>query len=195
MKVFTALLTLAAITVTCTNSAGAAAVSEDGTILYRVSYGAEKGKTHTDWWNMSGDGSHAAKLDLPDARATFEELRETIPGLRGISAATGEGVQELVYATWETIRTTPVPELTKPEPAQIQLVADEPFEIRVEAGTYIVSGARVERLAQMTDFDSDEALVRFEQILTAGNIRAASGGSPSRAIFRAAARPVSVTTS
>jgi GTP-binding protein len=105
------------------------------------------------------------KLDLPDARATFEELRETIPGLRGISAATGEGVQELVYATWETIRTTPVPELTKPEPAQIQLVADEPFEIRVEAGTYIVSGARVERLAQMTDFDSDEALVRFEQIL------------------------------
>jgi GTP-binding protein len=105
------------------------------------------------------------KLDLPDARATFEELRETIPGLRGISAATGEGVQDLVYATWETIRTTPIPELTKPEPAQIQLVADEPFEIRVEAGTYIVSGARVERLAQMTDFDSDEALVRFEQIL------------------------------
>jgi len=105
------------------------------------------------------------KLDLPDARATFEALRETIPGLRGISAATGEGVQELVYATWETIRTTPVPAIAQPEPAQIQLVADEPFEIRVEAGTYIVSGDRVERLAQMTDFESDEALARFEQIL------------------------------
>jgi GTP-binding protein len=105
------------------------------------------------------------KLDLPDARATFEALRERIPGLRGISAATGEGVQELVYATWETIRATPVPAIAQPEPAQIQLVADEPFEIRVEAGTYVVSGERVERLAQMTDFDSDEALVRFEQIL------------------------------
>jgi len=105
------------------------------------------------------------KLDLPDARATFEALKDTIPGLRGISAVTGEAVQELIYATWETIRTTPVPEIAQPEPAQIQLVADEPFEIRVEAGTYIVSGDRVERLAQMTDFDSDEALARFEQIL------------------------------
>jgi GTP-binding protein len=30
---------------------------------------------------------------------------------------------------------------------------------------YVVSGERVERLAQMTDFESDEALARFEQIL------------------------------
>ena len=34
-----------------------------------------------------------------------------------------------------------------------------------EGGIYIVSGERVERLAHMTDFDSDEALARFEQIL------------------------------
>jgi GTP-binding protein len=105
------------------------------------------------------------KIDLPDARATYEALRETIPGLRGISAATGEGVQELIYATWETIRSMPVPDVVTPEPAQIQLTADEPFDIAVEGGVYIVSGERVERLAHMTDFDSDEALARFEQIL------------------------------
>jgi len=105
------------------------------------------------------------KLDLPDARATFEALRADIPGLRGISAATGEGVQELIYATWETIRSTPLPAIATPEPAQIQLTADEPFEIEVSDGVYVVSGERVERLAHMTDFDSDEALARFEQIL------------------------------
>jgi GTP-binding protein len=105
------------------------------------------------------------KIDLPDARATYEALREQISGLRGISAATGEGVQELIYATWETIRSMPVPEVVTPEPAQIQLTADEPFDIVVEGGIYIVSGERVERLAHMTDFDSDEALARFEQIL------------------------------
>ncbi|MDB5040834.1 MAG: small GTP-binding protein [Candidatus Eremiobacteraeota bacterium] len=105
------------------------------------------------------------KIDLPDARATYEALRETIPGLRGISAATSEGVQELIYATWETIRSMPVPDVVTPEPAQIQLTADEPFDIVVEGGIYIVSGERVERLAHMTDFDSDEALARFEQIL------------------------------
>ncbi|HEX3550589.1 MAG TPA: GTPase ObgE [Candidatus Elarobacter sp.] len=105
------------------------------------------------------------KLDLPDARETFAALRDRIPGLRGISAATNEGVQELVYATWEAIRATPPPAIEQPEPAQIELTPDEPFAIDVEDGVYVVSGERVERLARMTDFDSDEALARFEQIL------------------------------
>jgi GTP-binding protein len=105
------------------------------------------------------------KLDLPEARATYDALREQISGVRGISAATGEGVRELVYAVWETIRTTPVPEIVQPEPAQIELTANEPFAIEIEDGVYVVSGDRVERLARMTDFDSDEALARFEQIL------------------------------
>ncbi len=48
------------------HEAGAAAVSNDGTILYGVSYGAEKGPTHTEWWIIAPDGSHNAKLELPD---------------------------------------------------------------------------------------------------------------------------------
>jgi len=105
------------------------------------------------------------KIDLPDARATFETLREQIDGLRAISAATGEGVQELIYAAWGLIRAMPAPPVAQPEPAQIQLTADEPFAISVEQGVYVVSGDRVERLASMTNFDNDEALARFEQIL------------------------------
>ena len=70
-----------------------------------------------------------------------------------------------MYAAWETIRATPLPPIAQPEPAQIELTADEPFEIHVENGIYVVSGERVERLASMTDFDSDEALARFEQVL------------------------------
>jgi GTP-binding protein len=105
------------------------------------------------------------KLDLPDARATFEELSATIPGLRGISAATNEGVRELLYAAWDIIRALPAPDVAVPEPVTINLRPDEPFEIRIEDGVFVVSGERVERLAQMTDFESDEALARFEQIL------------------------------
>jgi GTPase len=105
------------------------------------------------------------KVDLPDARATFEALREQIDGLRAISAATGEGVQDLIYAAWALIRAMPAPPVAQPEPAQIELTADEPFAISVEAGVYVVSGERVERLASMTNFDNDEALARFEQIL------------------------------
>ena len=105
------------------------------------------------------------KLDLPEARERFEELRAEIPDLRGISAATGEGVRELLFAAWETIRALPPPAVATPEPALIDLAPNEPFDVRVEQGVFIVSGERIERLAQMTDFESDEALVRFEQVL------------------------------
>ena len=74
-------------------------------------------------------------------------------------------MRELVYAIWETIKSTPVPAVVQPEPAQIELTADEPFVIDVEDGVFVVSGDRVERLARMTDFESDEALARFEQVL------------------------------
>jgi dipeptidyl aminopeptidase/acylaminoacyl peptidase len=47
-------------------SAHAAAVSPDGTILYRVIVGADKGPTHTEWWTIAADGSHSAKLELQD---------------------------------------------------------------------------------------------------------------------------------
>jgi GTP-binding protein len=105
------------------------------------------------------------KLDLPEARARFDELAPEMTGLRGISAATGEGVRELLFAAWEIIRALPPPAVATPEPATIDLAPNEPFEVRVEDGVYVVSGERIERLAQMTDFESDEALLRFEQVL------------------------------
>jgi dipeptidyl aminopeptidase/acylaminoacyl peptidase len=48
------------------HSARAAAVSGNGTILYTVTYGAEKGETHTDWWSIGSDGINAQKLEVPE---------------------------------------------------------------------------------------------------------------------------------
>jgi dienelactone hydrolase len=47
-------------------TAHAAAVSKDGTILYHVTFGAEKGPTKSEWWTIAPDGAHAAKLELSD---------------------------------------------------------------------------------------------------------------------------------
>ena len=105
------------------------------------------------------------KLDLPDARDTFEELRARYPEIRGISAATNEGVRELLFATWDIVRQLPAVDVATPESAVHDLRPDEPFEIHMDTGIYVVTGDRIERLAQMTDFDSDEALARFEGIL------------------------------
>jgi len=107
-----------------------------------------------------------SKLDVPQARQSFEALREQIPGLRAISAATGEGVRDLLFAAYASIQTTPMPEVAEAEAPRIVLTPREPFEIIVaEDGAYEVIGERVERLAAMTDFDSDEGLGRFELVL------------------------------
>jgi len=107
-----------------------------------------------------------SKLDLPDARASFEALRERIPDLRGISAATGEGVRELLFEAYRAIRDAPAPQVAPSEAPRFVLTPQEPFEIEVARdGAFVVSGERIERLAAMTDFESDEGLGRFESIL------------------------------
>lgn len=106
------------------------------------------------------------KLDLPDARDSLRKLRRRFPQIRGISAATGEGVRDLTLAVARTIEAAPMPEIVAPPAARIELVAASAFQIeRHGDGAFVVSGERVERLATMTNFDSDEALARFERAL------------------------------
>lgn len=107
-----------------------------------------------------------SKLDLPDARERLNELRERFPEVRGISSATGEGVRDLVYAIWQTIKDAPLPDVVAPPPAAIELSPRDAFSItRGPDGTFVIAGERIERLASTTNFDSDEALARFERAL------------------------------
>jgi GTP-binding protein len=107
-----------------------------------------------------------SKLDLPDARERLAELRPQIDGLLGISAATGEGVRDLLYAAYRAIAQAPPPEIAEPDVPRFVLTPQEPFGIeRDPDGAFVVTGDRIERLAAMTDFDSDEGLGRFEAIL------------------------------
>ena len=106
------------------------------------------------------------KLDLPDARESLIELRKLFPAIRGISAAAHDGVRELVLDAWKTIEAAPLPEIAAPQAVRIELREPEIFRVeRGPDGEFVVSGERVERLAAMTNFDSDEALSRFERAL------------------------------
>ena len=106
-----------------------------------------------------------SKLDLPTARERLRELREQFPHIHGISAATREGVQELMYAAARAIAQSSIPDVAPAGAAVINLRPAEPFTITKEDGAFVIAGERVERLAAMTDFESDEGLARFEQIL------------------------------
>lgn len=46
-------------------SADAAAVSPDGTVLYAITFGGDRGATHKEWWTMAADGSRKIKIELP----------------------------------------------------------------------------------------------------------------------------------
>ncbi len=106
------------------------------------------------------------KLDLTNARESFVELRRRFPEIRGISAATGEGVRDLTLAVVRAIAEAPLPEIVAPPPAHIELTPAGAFRIeRGGDGAFVIAGERVERLAAMTNFDSDEGLARFERAL------------------------------
>jgi GTP-binding protein len=75
-------------------------------------------------------------------------------------------VRDVLFAAYQTVATTPPPAIATPDAPRFMLTPQEPFTIGVEPdGTFVVMGERVERLAAMTDFDSDEGLGRFEAIL------------------------------
>ena len=48
-------------------TARAVAVSPAGTVLYRVSFGADKGLTQSEWWTIDAAGVQPAKLTLPES--------------------------------------------------------------------------------------------------------------------------------
>jgi GTPase len=114
----------------------------------------------------------ANKLDLPTARAGFEQLRQALPERRvvGISTITNEGIEELLQTVASVVAGLPKP--AEPDPAlrvRVYRMAPEEEEgFTVEsagAGMYRVRGKRVERLVAMTDLDSEEGTDHLQKQL------------------------------
>jgi GTPase len=106
------------------------------------------------------------KIDVPDGRDLADIVRPDLEA-RGyrifeVSAATREGLKELVYAMSELVEQA---RAAKPilEPTRIVIrpkaVDDSGFTIQLDAdGVFVVSGAKPERWVRQTMFDNDEAV-------------------------------------
>ena len=114
------------------------------------------------------------KLDVADARERWPELerrfRELGYDALPVSAATLEGVDTLVYRTADLVRQGAQERATREhgaEAAPIITIKPSPdhFEIERHRNTYHVTGETVERLAVMTDLESEEALYRLQRRL------------------------------
>jgi GTP-binding protein len=118
---------------------------------------------------------HLVALNKMDAVTDASEVlafRQRLVKLRRrtfpISAATGDGVQDLLWAAWRML------EKRKGEAAQEPLPAlkvyrgpssAEPFTIEAVEGGFLVSGDQLERLLAMTDMTNPEGLAHFQRML------------------------------
>ncbi len=115
------------------------------------------------------------KMDLPTARERWPDLQARamaadLPAF-AISAPTREGLADLVNYTAEQLRELPLRTLPETVAAglgpshgvTLRPTDDLSFSITREDGTYVVRGRRVERLAAMTNPESEEGLARLEK--------------------------------
>lgn len=116
------------------------------------------------------------KMDLPDAQANLAELRNRLT-TRGVpvvplSAATGEGVRELLGAAVRILDELPAIE---PPPAGEAMPVFRPprdenaFTVERESTEgdlqiFRVRGVKVERVAQMTNWDQDDGVHRTHRV-------------------------------
>ncbi len=111
------------------------------------------------------------KTDLPDAAEYLPDLQRNLEraGYRAfpISAATGEGVQPLLYAIDEILRQQEEAEapVETPETVTVPRVRRELEIARLDEHLWEVTGSGIERLIAMTDMTSEEGVRRLQTSL------------------------------
>ncbi len=119
----------------------------------------------------------ANKMDMPEAEENLKEFKERLEQdypIYPISALTKHGVRELLFAIADKLEVTP--EFPLYEEVEIEKAVNRvvykheedemSFNITREPdGSFVVSGAKVERLFKMTDFSREESVRRFSRQL------------------------------
>ncbi|MBN1309883.1 MAG: GTPase ObgE [Anaerolineae bacterium] len=112
-----------------------------------------------------------SKMDLPQAQEHWQTLAARLPQkdypVVAISAATHQGVDELMYLVLNTLDILPAPAPVTEVPVFRLDEDEETFQIVRENEAFRVVGKRIERAAAMTYWEYDEAIARFHRILTA----------------------------
>jgi GTP-binding protein len=108
------------------------------------------------------------KIDLPDSQKHIKKFKSRIKkNFIMISAITGENIEklldEIVKALNKPIKSA-IEEEIEIVPTK-KYIYEPDFKIVKKQGSFIVSGAKVEKLTLMTKFGEDDALRRYQNIL------------------------------
>jgi GTP-binding protein len=113
------------------------------------------------------------KVDLPEAAARWPALKEELQR-RGyeayaVSALTHKGTREIVQRAAQLLQELPAAP-KGPEEVPLYQAQDDPTTysiVKESDGGWRVNGKRIERAAEMTYWEMDEAVARFQRILEA----------------------------
>jgi GTPase len=112
------------------------------------------------------------KIDLAEARDHLKATKKRLgPEAIALSAATGEGVEDLVKRIFRTV--PPREAVAAPEPAERRIAfarGGKDWNVAREGGTYRVHGDRVERLASGLDWSSPDSAAYFQRLLQRNGI-------------------------
>jgi GTP-binding protein len=112
-------------------------------------------------------------MDLPEAQARWQRMQKALAKKKlpafAISAATGQGVQELLRAAAAKLQALARESPTAAEELPvIRPTEDEgAFEIEREGHAFRLRGKKVERVTAMTNFDQEEAVLRLHRVFKA----------------------------
>ena len=111
----------------------------------------------------------ANKIDAMQDETGYNELekmaKENNIEIFKISAATGQGLKELLSRVAEVLKELPKEEVETIEDRVIyELKEDKPdFDVRIEDGVYVVDGPAIERLLGRVNMEDNESLYYFQK--------------------------------
>lgn len=113
----------------------------------------------------------ANKIDVMQNEENYKKLEELAKkeGLEiyKISAATGEGVDQLMAKVAEVLKDLPKEDLIEVEERMIYTLEEDKdeFEVRIEDGDYIVEGPAIERLMGRVNIQDNESMYYFQKCM------------------------------
>lgn len=111
----------------------------------------------------------ANKIDVMQEETGYKELeklaKENNIEIFKISAATGQGLKELLNRVAEVLKELPKEELIEEEEKVVYTLKErkDEFNVRIENGIYIVDGPAVERLLGRVNMEDNESLHYFQK--------------------------------
>ena len=112
----------------------------------------------------------ANKMDIPSSKENLEEFKKKINApIYEVSALNNEGLNDVLKVLEELVKTTENDILFEPEMQESHVLykfkKEQPFTIVKEKDVYVIKGETVEKIFKMTNFSTEEALLRFSHKL------------------------------